>query len=208
MRILIADDHSVVRRGLKQILLDEFQHAFIAEVENGEALLQMAMKDRWDVIITDVSMPGRSGLDVLQQIKQVRPKLPVLILSVFTEEHYAMRSLKAGASGYLNKDLAPEELIKAVHCVMSGKKYITPSLAEKLASYFEDDISQSPHDQLSDREFAVLRLLAKGKSIAEIAELLSLSATTISTYRSRIMIKMKMKTNADLILYVAENNLL
>ena len=153
-------------------------------------------------------MPGRSGLESLQQIKQFHPKLPVLILSVYPEEQYAIRVLKAGASGYLNKDLAPEELVKAVNCVLVGKKYITPSVAEKLASALDLDSEKALHEFLSDREFEVLKLLAAGKSVSDIAEQLSLSVTTVSTYRARIMTKMNLKTNADLTLYAIEHKLL
>jgi two-component system invasion response regulator UvrY len=207
-KILIADDHTVVRRGLKQILLEEFPFAFIDEVGDAEELIKKVMKDEWDVIISDLSMPGRSGLESLQQIKQYHPKLPVLILSVHPEEQYAIRVLKAGASGYLNKDLAPEELVKAVNCVLSGKKYITASIAEKLASTLDLDDEKARHEFLSDREFEVLKFLAAGKSVSDIAEQLSLSVTTVSTYRARIMTKMNLKTNADLTLYAIEHKLL
>lgn len=207
-KILIADDHTVVRRGLKQILLEEFPFAFIDEVGDAEELIKKVMKNEWDVIISDLSMPGRSGLESLQQIKQYHPKLPVLILSVHPEEQYAIRVLKAGASGYLNKDLAPEELVKAVNCVLSGKKYITASIAEKLASTLDLDGEKALHEFLSDREFEVLKFLAAGKSVSDIAEQLSLSVTTVSTYRARIMTKMNLKTNADLTLYAIEHKLL
>jgi two-component system, NarL family, invasion response regulator UvrY len=207
-KILIADDHTVVRRGLKQILLEEFPFAFIDEVGDAEELIKKVMKNEWDVIISDLSMPGRSGLESLQHIKQYHPKLPVLILSVHPEEQYAIRVLKAGASGYLNKDLAPEELVKAVNCVLSGKKYITASIAEKLASTLDLDGEKALHEFLSDREFEVLKFLAAGKSVSDIAEQLSLSVTTVSTYRARIMTKMNLKTNADLTLYAIEHKLL
>lgn len=208
IRILIADDHSVVRKGLKQILLDEFRTAEIEEVADANDLVLKALKEDWSVIITDLSMPGRTGLEALQQIKSDKPKTPVLVLSVHAEEHYALRVLKAGASGYLNKELAPEELIKAVNTVLLGKKYITPSVAEQLASSLDKDSEKSSHEYLSDREFEVLKFLAAGKSVSEIAEELSLSVTTVSTYRARIMAKMNLKTNADLTLYAINNNLL
>jgi DNA-binding NarL/FixJ family response regulator len=208
VKILIADDHTVVRRGLKQILLEEFPTAFIEEVADAEELIKKVMKNEWDVIISDLSMPGRSGLESLQQIKQYHPKLPVLILSVYPEDQYAIRVLKAGASGYLNKDLAPEELVKAVNCVLAGKKYITASIAEKLASALDLDSEKALHEFLSDREFEVLKLLAAGKSVSDIAEQLSLSVTTVSTYRARIMTKMNLRTNADLTLYAIEHKLL
>ena len=194
IRILIADDHIIVRRGLKQILLEEFPFAFIEEVGDAEELIKKVMNEEWSVVISDLSMPGRSGLESLQQIKQNHPKLPVLILSIHSEEHYAIRVLKAGASGYLNKDLAPEELVKAVNCVLAGKRYITASIAEKLASSLDLNSEKVPHEFLSDREFEVLKLIAAGKSVSDIAEQFSLSVTTVSTYRARIMAKMNLKT--------------
>jgi two-component system, NarL family, invasion response regulator UvrY len=208
LRILIADDHSVVRRGLKQILLDEFPTAHVDEATDADILLKKVIKEEWDVVITDISMPGRSGMEALQQIKLHNPKLPVLVLSVHAEEHYAIRVLKAGASGYLNKESAPEELIKAVNRVLLGKKYITSSIAEQLASGLDKDSDKPPHEMLSDREFEVLKFLAAGKSVSEIAEQLNLSVTTVSTYRARILLKMGFKTNADLTLYAIENKLL
>jgi len=208
LRILIADDHTVVRKGLKQILIEEFKSATIEEVTDGEGLLKKVMKEEWDVIVSDISMPGRSGLEVLQQIKELHPKLPVLILSVHPEDQYAIRVLKAGASGYLNKDSAPDELVKAIHQVLLGKKYITSSIAERLASLLDQDADKLPHENLSDREFEVLKLLAAGQAVSEIAERLALSVTTVSTYRARILTKMNLKTNADLTLYAISNKLL
>jgi DNA-binding NarL/FixJ family response regulator len=208
VRIIIADDHTVVRKGLKQILLEEFPSAHIEEVSDAEELLKKVMKSEWDVVISDLSMPGRSGLESLQQIKQHYPRLPVLILSVHSEEHYAIRVLKAGASGYLSKDTASDELVKAVNRVLLGKKYITASIAEKLASTLDQDNDKPSHEHLSDREFEVLKLIAAGKSVSDIAAMLSLSVTTVSTYRARILTKMNMKTNADLTLYAIENKLL
>lgn len=208
IRILIADDHTIVRRGLRQILLEGFPAAVIEEVADAEAMVKKIIQQEWDVVISDLSMPGRSGLEALQQIKQLQPKLPVLILSIHPEEQYAIRVLKAGASGYLSKDMAPDELVNAVHRVMLGKKYITTSIAEKLASVLDQDADKASHEYLSDREFSVLKLLASGKSVSEIAESLFLSVTTVSTYRSRIMAKMNMKNNADLTLYAIENKLL
>ena len=208
IKILIADDHTVVRKGLKQILIEEFPSALIEEVADAEELLKKLLKAEWDVVISDLSMPGRSGLEALQQIKQHYPKLPVLILSVHSEEHYAIRVLKAGASGYLSKDSAPDELVKAVNRVLSGRKYITPSIAEKLAATLDQDNEKSSHETLSDREFEILKLLAAGKSVSDIAASLSLSVTTVSTYRARVMVKMNMKTNADLTLYAVENKLI
>lgn len=208
LRILIADDHTVVRKGLKQILLEEFPSAVIEEVSDAEQLIQKVMAAQWDVVVSDLSMPGRSGLDALHQIKHSHPDLPVLILSIHPEEHYALRVLKAGASGYLSKDSAPDELVKAVQKVLLGKKYISSSVAEKLATSFTTDSDKQLHENLSDREFDVMKLLASGKSVSDIAESLSLSVTTVSTYRARIMTKMGLKTNSDLTKYAIENNLL
>ena len=208
LRIIIADDHTVVRRGLKQILLDEFPTAVIEEAADADLLLKKVFKEEWDIVISDLSMPGRSGMDALQQIKLHNPKLPVLILSVHSEEHYAIRVLKAGASGYLNKESAPEELIQAVRRLLMGKKYITPTIAEQLASGLDKDSEKPLHEILSDREFEVLKLLASGKSVSDIADQMVLSVTTVSTYRARIMAKMNLKTNADLTLYAIENKLI
>jgi len=208
IRILIADDHSVVRKGLRQILLEGFPTADIEEVPDAEEMIRKIMQQEFNVVISDLSMPGRSGLEALSQIKQINPKLPVLILSIHPEEQYALRVLKAGASGYLSKDMAPDELVNAVQRVMLGKKYITASIAEKLAAVLDNDSGRSPHENLSDREFSVLKMLAAGKSVSEIAETLFLSVTTVSTYRSRILTKMNMKNNADLTLYSIENKLI
>lgn len=208
IKILIADDHTVVRKGLRQILLEGFPAAYIEEVGDAEEMIKKVINSEWDVVISDLSMPGRSGLEALQQIKQINARLPVLILSIHPEEQYALRVLKAGASGYLSKDMAPDELVNAVQRVMLGKKYITASIAEKLAAVFGQDSDKPPHEYLSDREFSVLKSLAAGKSVSEIAESLFLSVTTVSTYRARIMAKMNMKNNADLTLYAIENKLL
>jgi len=208
MRILITDDHSVVRRGLKQILQQEFPSAFIDEGSDAEMLIKKVIKEQWDLIITDISMPGRSGLDALQQIKLDHPKLPVLVLSGHPEEQYALRVLKAGASGYLNKDADPAELIKAVHRILLGKKYITPSIADQLIADLDKNDDKQAHELLSDREFEVFKLIASGKSVSDIAGQMMLSVTTVSTYRSRILMKMNLKTNADLTMYAIENKLL
>ncbi|MFC4262729.1 response regulator [Ferruginibacter yonginensis] len=208
IRILIADDHIVVRRGLRQILIEGFSNVEIEEVGDAELLIKNVIKFDWDVIISDLSMPGRSGLDALQQIKQIKPSIPVLILSIHPEEQYALRVLKAGASGYLSKDMAAEELVGAVQKVMLGKKYITASVAEKLATLLDQDSNKPLHEYLSDREFSVLKQLASGKSVSEIAEALFLSVTTVSTYRARIMVKMNLKNNAELTLYAMEHHLL
>jgi two-component system, NarL family, invasion response regulator UvrY len=208
IRILIADDHAIVRKGLIQILREEYPTATIGEVEDAEQLIKKAVTEDWDVVICDLSMPGRSGLDALHQLKQVSPKLPVLIMSMHPEDQYALRVLKAGASGYLGKDTIHDDLIRAIQTVRLGKKFITPSIAEKLAEAFNSDTDQLLHETLSDREFDVLKLLASGKSVSEIAEQLSLSVTTVSTYRSRIMKKMDMHSNAELTRYALEKALI
>lgn len=206
MRILIADDHAIVRKGLKQILLEGYPFACVEECSNTEELISKAIHGQWDVVISDISMPGRSGLDALQQIHGAFPKLPVLILSMHPEEQYAIRALKAGASGYCSKDFAEEELVTAIQKILAGKKYITPTLAETLLTQLETN--PIPHERLSDREFDVFQLLASGKSVSEIAERLSLSSTTISTYRARILEKMNLKNNTELIRYALENKLI
>ncbi|HET6996238.1 MAG TPA: response regulator transcription factor [Chitinophagaceae bacterium] len=208
LKILIADDHAVVRKGLKQILLEEYPSAQIGEVADAESLLSEIMKDDWNIVITDMNMPGRSGLDALTQIKQMAPQLPVLIMSMYPEDQYALRVLKAGASGYLGKDNIHDDIIKAIQSVQLGKKYITPAVAEKLANALGEDNRLQPHETLSDREFEVLKLLASGKAVSDIASQLSLSATTVSTYRSRIMEKMNMRTNAELTRYALEKKLI
>src|SRR5258706_7568805 len=175
IRILIADDHAIVRKGLIQILLEEYPSATIGEVEDAEQLIHKAINEEWDVVICDLSMPGRSGLDALHQIKQFSPRLPVLIMSMHPEDQYALRVLKAGASGYLGKDSIHNDLIKAVQTVLLGKKFITPSIAEKLANALNSDDGKSIHEKLSDREFEVFRLLAAGMQVSEIATKLSLS---------------------------------
>ena len=208
LRILIADDHTVVRRGLKQILLDEFPGAKIEEVPDAEGLIKKVMQGKWDIVVSDLSMPGRSGLDALQQIKISHPGLPVLILSIHPEEQYALRALKAGAAGYLSKDTAPDELVKAVQKVLLGKKYISQSIAEKLANTLSAKADKFLHENLSNREFDVMKLLANGKSVSDIADILSLSVTTVSTYRARVMTKMNLKSNSDLTKYAIENKLI
>jgi two-component system, NarL family, invasion response regulator UvrY len=207
IRILIADDHSIVRRGLKDILLEEFPDAAIAAVSDGNELLREARTGEWNIIISDLSMPGRNGIETLKQLKEEFPKLPVLILSMHPEDQYALRALKAGAAGYLTKESASDELVIAVRKILAGKKYITADVAEKLAENLGHDSSKAPHEMLSDREFDVLKMIASGKTVSEIADMLSLSVTTVSTYRSRILFKTRMRTNAELTHYAIENKL-
>jgi two-component system invasion response regulator UvrY len=208
LRILIADDHTVVRKGLKQILLEEFPSAEVTETADAATLFMKVLREEWDVVITDISMPDKSGLEVLQQIRRDHPRLPVLILSAHSEDQYAIRALKAGANGYLCKDSASEELVTAIRRILLGKKYITASLAEKLAFQFDLENDRPAHESLSDREFEVMKFLASGKVVSEIASQLCLSVTTISTYRARILAKMNLKTNYDLTRYAMENKLL
>lgn len=207
MRILITDDHAVVRQGLKQILAAEFKKAEFGEAGNAHESLKRVTESQWDVVILDVTMPGRSGLEVLKDIKQLRPKLPVLMLSMHPEDQFAVRMLKAGASGYMTKESAPEELVGAVRKVISGGRYVSPALAEKMASYLSIDVQTPPHERLSDREFLVLRMIASGKTVGAIAKDLSLSVKTISTYRTRILEKTGMANNAELTHYAIQNHL-
>lgn len=207
IRVLIGDDHAIVRQGLKQILSFSKSNFVCGEAENGQAVLDQVNKDPWDVVILDISMPGVSGLDILKEIKKERPKLPVLVLTMHSEDQFALRSIRAGASGYLKKDSAPEELIKAINKVIDGGKYVSPQLAELLAADIERDSEKPPHDTLSDREYQVMRLIASGKTAKQIADELSLSVKTISTYRTRLLEKMNMKTNAELTHYAIQNRL-
>jgi DNA-binding NarL/FixJ family response regulator len=207
MKILITDDHSVVRQGLKQILAAEFKKADFGEASNAHEAIKKVTENGWDVVILDVTMPGRSGLEVLKDIKQLRPKLPVLILSMHPEDQFAVRMLKAGASGYMTKESAPEELVGAVKKVMSGGRYVSSELAEKMASYLAIDVQTPPHERLSDREFLVLRMIASGKPVSAIAKELSLSVKTISTYRTRILEKTGMHNSAELTHYAIQNHL-
>lgn len=208
IRIAIADDHAVVREGIKRILLEEFPFALIEEVNDTEELIKAIVKGEWDIVICDPSMPGRSGLDALHQIKQIFPKLPVLILSVYPEEQYGIRALKAGAAGYLSKNAAPKELINAIQRTLMGRVFVSPTLAEKLATNLTQESDKYPHEMLSNREFDVFKLISSGKSVSEITILLSLGITTISTYRVRVLKKMQMNTNAELTRYALENKLI
>lgn len=207
MKILITDDHAVVRQGLKQILLEEFTRAEFGEATNAQEAIERVWKENWDVVVLDITMPGRSGLEVLKEIRKSRPKLPVLVLSMHPEDQFAVRILKIGASGYMTKESAPNELVGAVRKVMAGGRYVSPSLAEKMASYLAVDVHTPPHERLSDREFLVLRLIASGKTPTAIAKELALSVKTISTYRMRILEKMNMANNAELTHYAIQNQL-
>ena len=208
LRFIIADDHTVVRAGLKKLLMEEFPTAFVDDVPDAEELIKKVIREKWDVVITDINMPGRSGLEALVQIKDIDPKLPVLVLSFYPESHYAVRAIKAGASGYLNKNMAAEELKIAVQKVLLGKRYISPTVAESIAGTLGFDNDKPDHEQLSNREFEVMKLLAAGKTVTEIADIYSISVNTVSTYKSRILVKMNMKTNADMTVYAMENGLI
>lgn len=208
IKILIADDHAIVRKGLKQILADAPDIASIDEAGSGHEALKKVRENNYNVVLLDISMPDMSGVDVLKQLKTERPKLPVLILTMHPEDQYAVRILKAGASGYLTKESAPDELISAIQKVSQGGRYISPSLAEKLACDLDSTAIQPLHERLSDREYQIMTMLASGKSTKEIAHELSLGMPTVSTYRFRILLKMKLKNNAELISYAIKNNLL
>ena len=205
-KIILADDHSFIRVGLIQILSDEYPTVEITEVSDGESLINEVSKNDFDLVISDLDMPGRSGLEALIQIKLIKPNLPVLILSIYTEDLYAIRVLKAGASGYLNKNAAPYELITAIQRISLGRKYITSELAEKLLIHLDSD--KEPHELLSNREFEIFKLLDVGKTITQIAEMLSLALTTVSTHRSRIMDKLGLSNNSELTRYAITHNII
>jgi two-component system invasion response regulator UvrY len=208
IRVLIAGDHAILRRGLKEILIREFDDASCGEAAEAAQVLYQVRSYPWDLVILDVSMPGRSGLDVLSDLKQLRPELPVLVLSMYPEDQYGKRVLRAGAVGYMNKETAPEELFKAIRRVLAGGRYISTTLAEKLASDLSGDAGRPIHESLSNREFEVLRMIALGKTNSQIAEELHLSVTTVSTYRARILEKMRMANNAELMRYALQNRLI
>lgn len=207
IKILIADDHAIVRRGLKQILTETPDMVVAGEAHDGQEMLDLVRSGHWDVVVLDISMPGRGGLDILKQLKSERPKLPVLMLTIYPEDQYAVRVLRAGASGYLTKESAPDHLVEAIRKVARGGKYVSAHLAEKLAFSLESLSEKPPHETLSDREFQVLRLIASGKTVKEIGDQLALSVKTISTYRTRILEKMRMKNNAELTHYAIQQKL-
>lgn len=207
LKILIADDHSIVRAGLKQVLADTPDMTVTDEAAGTEEAIRKALDGDFDVVVLDISMPGRGGLEVLKQIKSQKPKLPVLVLSMHPEEQYALRVLKAGAAGYVTKESVTEELIDAIRKVSKGMKYVSAHLAQEIAFALDLDSERPIQETLSDREFQVLCMIASGKTAREIAEELSLSVKTVSTYRSRILEKMRMKSNAELTNYAIKNNL-
>jgi DNA-binding NarL/FixJ family response regulator len=206
-KILVVDDHAVVRQGVKQILSEQFQGAVIGEARNAEEMIDRIRKQSWDIVVLDVGMPGKSGLDALKDLKQVCPKLPVLVLSAYPEDQLARRMLKAGAAGYLNKDSAPNELVRALRKILGGGKFVSAAVAELLASNLDDHFEKPLHEQLSDREYQVMCLIAVGRSLKEIADDLCVGISTINTYRARILEKMQMRNNTELTHYAIENRL-
>lgn len=205
--VIIADDHPIVRAGFKQIIMEDEGIRVAGEASKGTELLEQVRRRDYDVILLDLTMPGMNGLDVLKQLRVEKPAIPVIVLTMHPESQYALRILKAGASGYITKASAADELINAIHKVHKGGKYISPSLAEKIAFALDDNAAKLPHETLSDREYQVLCLIGAGKTASQIADSLSLSVKTISTYRTRILEKMHMQTNAELTHYAIENGL-
>lgn len=208
MRFLIADDHAIVRKGLAGVLREEFPSAEVIEVGDAESLFKMALRGTWDLIISDLSMPGKSGLEILYDIKRHFPDIPVLILSIHPEELYGVRVLRAGASGYLNKDAPPVILVKAIRWILQGRKYITPIIAEKLADDISFNKEKTSHELLSNRELDVLKMLASGESLNRIGERLAISPSTVSSFRGRILKKMQLQSNAELTRYCIEHGLI
>jgi two-component system invasion response regulator UvrY len=209
LKILIVDDHAIIRQGLTQILLKEYPDARIEEANDTELAIQKTQTDEFDIIISDLTMPGRSGLELVHHAKQHCPKTPVLILSIQPEELYAIRALKAGAAGYITKDAATKELIEAVKKALQGRRYISPAIAEKIADELDKNVEDRPaHELLSDREFEVFKLLAQGQTISDISAKFLISISTVSTYRARVMIKMGLRTNVELTRYALSNKLI
>jgi two-component system, NarL family, invasion response regulator UvrY len=207
IKILIADDHAIVRRGLTQIVAEEPDMVVAGEAQNEEEVLALLGNGEWDVVILDITMPGRSGLEVLRGLKQTRPTLPVLILSMHPEDQFAVRALKAGAAGYMNKEAAPDELVKAIRKVLEGGKYVSSTLAEKLVYGLAPRSERVPLEALSEREYQVMKMIASGWTVSTIAEELKLSVKTVSTYRARILAKMRLRSNAELTHYAIQNGL-
>lgn len=207
IHVLIADDHAIVRQGLKQILSETDDLVIAGEADDGAEALQLARHQPWDVFLLDVSMPNRNGIDTLKQLKKEFPRLPVLILSMHPEEQYAVRALKAGASGYLTKQSAPEQLVTAIRQVASGKKYVSPAVAQQLVEALSSDSNKLPHERITDREYQVLVMIATGETQTQIAEKLNLGVATVSTYRARLLEKMGLKSTAELIRYGLEHGL-
>jgi DNA-binding NarL/FixJ family response regulator len=207
IQILIADDHPIVREGLRRLLAEEADMRVLGEAETSQAALSLVEHGNWDVVVLDLAMPGRGGIEVLKEIRRLRPKLPVLILSVSPEDQFAIRALKAGAAGYVTKMTAPSELVTAIRKAVSGGRYVSSNLAERLAMQASPEARAAAHDALSDREYQVMQLLAAGKTITEIARELSLSVKTISTHRTRILQKLHLRTTGEIIRYAVAHDL-
>ena len=207
MNILIADDHQIVRRGLKDILADEFDDLYCGEARNGQEALEAARQQAWDIVLLDIKMPGRSGLEILEELRKLRPKMPVVMISAFPEEDYALRAFKLGAAGYVSKEGASDELLAAVRKALAGGRYVTPVLAEKMAATLAGETPLAPHESLSNRELEVLRLIAAGRSIKQVAAELSLGEKTIGTYRLRLSRKIGLSTNVELARYAMQHKL-
>ncbi len=207
IRILIVDDHAIVRRGLRELLSDEFRGAAFGEAATAQQALEQVWKKEWDVALLDITLPGKSGLDLLKELKAARPKLPVLVLSVHPEDQFAVRVLKAGAEGYMTKESAPEELVNAIRKILAGGRYVSPTLAEKLALSVRKDFTRPPHETLSDREYEIMCRIASGRTVTEIAGDLSLSVKTISTYRARILEKLGVRNSTEITRYAIRNGL-
>ncbi|MEQ1503761.1 MAG: response regulator transcription factor [Myxococcota bacterium] len=207
MRILLIDDHAIVREGFRRVLADVFDDLEVGEAETAAQALDLVRRAAWDLVVLDISLPGRSGLEVLREIRTLRPRLPVLVMTMYAEDHYALRSFRAGAAGYVSKARAPSDLIEAVQKIVAGGKYVSPTLAEHLATRLVSDTGRPLHETLSDRELQVLRMLASGLSVKEIAFKLHLSEKTISTYRTRVLEKMNMRTAAQLMRYAIRSDL-
>jgi DNA-binding NarL/FixJ family response regulator len=208
IRVLVADDHAVVREGLKGIVAQNDDMAVVGEAGTGHEVLEFVRSRECDVVLLDLSMPGKDGLDTLKELRHVRPRLPVLILSVYPEDQYAVRLLRAGAAGYLTKESAPEELVAAIRKVSRHGRYVSATLAERLASFLDSPDDRPPHERLSDREYRVMIMIASGKTVGEVADSLCLSVKTVSTYRARALEKLSMKTNAEFAFYAMKQGLL
>jgi two-component system, NarL family, invasion response regulator UvrY len=206
-KCLIVDDHPILRKGMRDLLLHERACTTIVEADNAVAALSAVRREPWDLLILDVALPDKHGLEVLKEVKLLRPTLRVLMLSLYPEREFALRAFKAGASGYLTKDRAPSELLTAVKQILAGRRYITSSLADQMATFLDQGQPATPHDRLSDREMEVLRLLGQGKTVSMIADDIALSAKTVSTYRARLLEKLQLRTTADLVRYAVEHHL-
>jgi two-component system, NarL family, invasion response regulator UvrY len=207
IKVLVADDHAIVRRGIRQILAETPDITVGGEAGTAEEVRRLVREQRWDVVVLDISLPGGSGMDLLGELRRECPDLRVLILTVYSEEQYAIRAIRAGAAGFLTKESAPDKLLEAVRKIASGGRYVSNELAETLASVLAGDAAGAPHERLSDREFEILKMLASGKTVSEVAQELSLSVKTVSTHRTRLLKKMEMRTNAELTHYAVRNRL-